>query len=136
MSDRKRPEEQQDEQDEDHRDRRAERRVLRLQVLGRHERSGHVALGSAERRGGDVVTRQRHEHQHQAGDDAGHGERQGHLGEGAEAVGAEVLARLTQRRLEPVEGHEQREDHQRQVVVDDAELHGEPCVEHGQGSVA
>ena len=66
----------------------------------------------------------------------GIGERQRHLEERLHAVGAEVLARLPQGGIEPVERDEQREDHQRQVVVDDTELHREAGVEQLDRRVA
>ena len=95
-----------------------------------------LPVGPAEHRGGDVVARQRDEHEEQPGHDARHGQRQRHLDERAQPAGAEVLAGLPQRRIEPVERHEQREDHERQVVVDDAELHGLAGVEEADRRVA
>ena len=68
-----------DDEDQQHRHRRSERPVLRREELRRHERSGHVALRSTEHAGRDVVTGEGDEHQQQAGDDAGHRERQGDL---------------------------------------------------------
>ena len=38
----------------------------------------------------------------------------------AQRPGAEVLGRLDERPVHPLEGHVQREDHQRQVAVDQA----------------
>jgi hypothetical protein len=65
----------QDSDHEDHRHGGAERGVLRLGELRGDEVAGHVALGAAEQVGRDVVARQRHEHEDDAGDDARLGER-------------------------------------------------------------
>ena len=53
----------------------------------------------------------------------GQGDRQRDLAEGRPAAGAEVLGRLEQGPIEPFEGDVEREDHQRQVVVDDPDEH-------------
>ncbi len=58
---------------------------------------------------------------------------QGHPRERAPPAGAEVLARLPQGLAHPVEGDEEREDHQRQVVVDDADEHRGARVEDVEG---
>ena len=47
-------------------------------------------------------------------------QRQGHLAEGRQRAGAKVLGRLQQPLVEPLEADVERQDHQRQVVVDDA----------------
>ena len=88
--------------------------------LGRDHRARHVPLRSAKHQRGDVVAGQRDEDQEQPGDDPGRRERERHLAEGLPAAGAEILRGLAHRWIQPVERHEQREDHQRQVVVDDA----------------
>ncbi len=112
--------------------RRPERLVLRRLELAGHQRPDHVAGGAAEDRGGDVVAGEGDEHQEQPGGDAGGRERQRDLAERLPPAGAQVLACLAERGIEAIEGHEQREDHERQVVVDHADLHRLARVEHRQ----
>ena len=129
------PHGEQDHGDQDHGHRRTQRPVLRHQELVGHHPTHHVALRATQDGCGDVVTRQRDEHQQRAGDDARHREGDRHLSHRLPAAGTQVLGCFTQGRFQAVERHEQRQDHQRQVVVDDAELHGELRVEHGEWSV-
>ena len=53
----------------------------------------------------------------------GQSDRQGDLAEGRPAAGAEVLGGLGQRPVHPLQRHVEREDHQRQVPVDEADHH-------------
>ena len=45
---------------------------------------------------------------------------------------AEIGSRIEQIQIQPLEIRVQRQDHERQVRVDDAEIHGEIVVEHRQ----
>ena len=75
----------------------------------------------AEDRRHDVLAHHRDEDEDAAGDEPGQGDRQRDLAEGRQASRAEVLRRLDERPIHPLEGHVEREDHERQVAVDDAD---------------
>ena len=111
--------------DHQHRHRRSERPVLRAAELGGDHRPDHVALGAAEDGGGDVVTTHRDEGEEHAGDDAGASERERDAEERRHPTRTQVLARLAHPRVDAIEGDEERQDHEAEVVVDDRDLHRE-----------
>ena len=100
------------------------------------QRAGHVALRATEHGRGDVVTGQRDEHQQQPGHDPRQASGNVTWKNVRTRLAPRSLLGFPQRRVEPVECDEQREDHQRQVVVDDAELHREAGVEQPEVGVA
>ncbi len=115
-----------DDQDQRHQHER-ERRRRRVVGLAQVERLDHVAdhpvAGAAEELGVDVVTGGGDEGQQRAGDDPGRRERQRHPQEALGGRAVEVLRRLDQPRVDPVEARVQRQDHERQEVVGEAGDH-------------
>ncbi len=123
-------EHQQHRADHHHGHRRAERPVLGDVELAVDHRPDHVARRAAQQRCGDEVTAHRDERQQHTGGDARAGQRHGHLQERSDAIGTEILAGFAHVMVDAIERHEQRQDHEAEVVVDDRDLHGRPGVEH------
>ena len=80
-------------------------------------------LVAAEDRRDDELAGGRDGGQHAAGEDAGQGQRQRDLHQGRPLAGAEVLGGLEQRLVDLLDPDEQRQHHERQIVVDQAEVH-------------
>ena len=95
------------------------------EVLG-VERGELFSAGDQER------AERRDEHQDHAGHDARPGERHDHRVERAPLRGAEIEAGLEIRAVEPLERGVERQHHERQVDIDDADNHGGVVLEQGQ----
>ena len=90
----------------------------------------HQLVGAAEQRRDHVFAHRRDEHQQRAGDDAGHRQRQRDAQEGLDRPGAEIVRGLEQRVVVLLEVGVQRQDHERQVGIDDADVDREAGVHH------
>ena len=123
------PEADDDQQHQQHRHGRAERPVLCGLELAGDQLAHHGSLRAAKHGSGDVVTHQRDEHQHDARDDTGACQRQRHAHERADPVCPQVFGGLAKRRAHPVKRDKQRQNHQRQVVVNDTQQHRCACVQ-------
>ena len=113
--------EEQDHQDAHQRDgeRRAERVVAGVLELVREDVAHHQGLAAAEDLGDHVLAEGRDADDDRAGDHAGHRERQDDPPELPPGRGAEVGGRVVDRRVDALERDVDRQDHQRQVGVDD-----------------
>ena len=112
-------------------ERRAERPVARVALeLVLDDVADHVDLAAAEDVVDGVEAERRDEDQQHAGGDARRGHRHDHARERAHRSGAEVERRLDQRVVELLDAGVDRQDHERQEGVDEAEDDGARRVEH------
>jgi hypothetical protein len=82
--------------------------------------------GAADEVRSDELTGHRHEHEDDAGDDAGRSERKHDLPEDPDALRAERGGRPQEVGIQAFEGHIERDDHERQVEVDFGDQDPEP----------
>ncbi len=104
--------------------RRGDRPVPIAEELVPEHPADHQVVGSAEDGGDDEFADRRNEHQHGTGNDARNRLRQGHVEEGPPGRAAQVAGRFQQGMIQLLERRVQRQDHERQVGVDDPQVHG------------
>ena len=114
---------------QDERQRRRGRVVADLEVAALDDVADHVLVRRAEQLGVDEVAGRRDEREQGAGHDARHRERQGDAQEDVAPAAVEVVARLQQAVVDPLQRGVERQDHERQEVVGDACHHRERRVE-------
>ena len=119
--------EDQDHAHQDDRQRGRRRVVLQLQEVRLDDVADHRGVRSAEEAAArvDVVAGRRDEGEQRAGDDAGQRERQRHLEERGPRAGVQVAARLDVAQVEPLERGVDRQAHERDEVVGEAEDDGD-----------
>ena len=106
------------------RERRAERPVLGVAERVADDVADELELPAAEDVRDDVLAAHRDEDEQAAGHNAGHREPQRDVLEGGERLGSQVGRRFDQRPVHPLERCEDRQDEERQVVVDQADPDG------------
>jgi hypothetical protein len=111
---------QHDQQDD--RDRRGHGPVAVVEELDPERLADHQRAGAAKQVGNDELAHGRNEHQQAAGQNARHGEPRGHLPEGADAGAAEIARGLDQRFIHLLERRIDRQHHEGQVGIDDADI--------------
>ncbi len=95
-----------------------------------HKRApDHQRLRAAEQVGDDEFADRRDEDEQRAGEDAGQRQRKRDLPERPERRRAEIGRRLEQTAVEPLERGVERQHHERQVGIDDADIDGEVGVQ-------
>ena len=104
---------------------------LRLQeVLIPQHAADHQRIRAAEQARNDELAHRGNEDEHRACDDAGHRQRQRDAQERLEWLAAEIDRRFEQRQIVLLEIRIQRQDHERQVRVHDADVHREVRLQH------
>jgi hypothetical protein len=124
----------QQQQDQD-RHRARDRQVAVLEELIRQHAADHQLIGAAEQRRNHVLAHRRDEHQQAAGEDAGERLRQRDRQERAKRPCAQIRRRLEQRRVVLLEVRVQRQDHERQIRIHDADIHREVGLHQHQWTV-
>ena len=114
------------------RHRARDRPVAVTEELGPQHFADHQLLGAAEQRRDHELADRGDEHQHRAGDDARHRQRQRDLHERLPRTRAEIRSRFQQRQVQLLQVRVQRQDHERQVRVDDADVDREVGLQHHQ----
>ena len=106
---------------QDHRHRRRNRPVAVGEELVPQGLADHQRLRAAEQVGDDELADRRDEHQQAAGDDARQRQRKGDLPEGGARRAAEILRGLDQRIVHLLQRRIERQHHEGQIGIDDAD---------------
>ena len=115
-----------------HRNRRGYRPVSVDEELVPQRAADHQRIGAAQQGRDDEFAYGRDEYQQRAGDDAWHRQRQGDVEKNLPAPCAQVGGRVLQVRVELLQVGVQRQDHERQVGIDDAQIDREVVIDQLQ----
>src|SRR6266850_840615 len=91
----------------------------------------HERIRATEERGNRELADRGDEDEQAPADDPRHRQRQGDVDEGLPAFRAEIGGRIEEVEVLALEVRIERQDHERQVRIEDAEIDGEIVVEHG-----
>ncbi len=112
---------------------RAEGPVVGALELALDDVGDHLAVGTAQKVGGEIGADGGDEGDQHPRDDARHGQRYDDASEGGKVARPKIEARLQEGAIEPIQRRVERKHHEGQLDIDQSEHHGEVVVQQFEG---